>query len=263
MKLNENIAALRKKKGLTQEELARVFGVTNQAVSKWESAQSCPDVALLPEIAAFFGVSVDTLMGVEPSLAEVRSAILGYTGETWYGTDRGWDVMAAAVSALSYSFNRHFKEYAREEIEKMEGMIRGLTEKPDTWDGTLWLLSEKLSAYCFPPVMLFFRMPEEGYGIGEERAARISSFCRCFADPDNVKIAGTLCRDIRKSAVEVSVETGMDAEFVRGRLEGEMEPFVVKRHDCGLFRWQIFPWVMPLLFFLSHPGHDGLKERQK
>ena len=40
MKLNENIAALRKKKGLTQEELAQVFGVTNQAVSKWESSVS-------------------------------------------------------------------------------------------------------------------------------------------------------------------------------------------------------------------------------
>lgn len=40
MKLNENIASLRKKKGLTQEELAQVFGVTNQAVSKWESART-------------------------------------------------------------------------------------------------------------------------------------------------------------------------------------------------------------------------------
>ena len=78
MKLNENIAALRKKKGLTQEELARVFGVTNQAVSKWESAQSCPDVALLPEIAAFFGVSVDGLMGMEPSLARIVSAVEDY-----------------------------------------------------------------------------------------------------------------------------------------------------------------------------------------
>ncbi|MBO7405374.1 MAG: helix-turn-helix transcriptional regulator, partial [Clostridia bacterium] len=78
MKLNENIAALRKEKGLTQEELAQVFGVTNQAVSKWESAQSCPDVALLPEIAAYFGVSVDALMGAEPSLTRIISAVKDY-----------------------------------------------------------------------------------------------------------------------------------------------------------------------------------------
>lgn len=63
IRLNEQIILLRKKKGITQEELARALGVTNQAVSKWESAQCCPDIQLLPEIAAFFGVSIDQLMG--------------------------------------------------------------------------------------------------------------------------------------------------------------------------------------------------------
>ncbi len=65
MKLNEQIAALRKKKGDTQEQLAVVLGVTNQTVSKWESGQCCPDIALLPDIARYFGVSIDELMGVE------------------------------------------------------------------------------------------------------------------------------------------------------------------------------------------------------
>ncbi len=66
MKLNENLAALRKEKGITQEEAAQAFGVTNQAVSKWELGQSCPDISLLPEIAAYYGVSVDSLLGAEP-----------------------------------------------------------------------------------------------------------------------------------------------------------------------------------------------------
>ena len=44
MKINEQIAALRKKKGITQESLAQVLGVTNQSVSKWESGQCCPDI---------------------------------------------------------------------------------------------------------------------------------------------------------------------------------------------------------------------------
>ena len=65
MKLNEQIAYLRKQKGMTQEELAGRLGVTNQSVSKWESAQCCPDIGLLPEIADIFGVSIDTLMGRE------------------------------------------------------------------------------------------------------------------------------------------------------------------------------------------------------
>lgn len=63
MKLNENIANLRKEKNITQEELATAIGVTNQSVSKWESGQCCPDIALLPALADFFEVSIDELMG--------------------------------------------------------------------------------------------------------------------------------------------------------------------------------------------------------
>lgn len=63
IKIQEQITFLRKQKGLTQEELAKALGVTNQAVSKWESGQNCPDIQLLPELAKFFEVSVDELLG--------------------------------------------------------------------------------------------------------------------------------------------------------------------------------------------------------
>lgn len=65
MKINEQIAVLRKQKGVTQEELAVAIGVTNQSVSKWESAQCCPDIQLLPALADYFEVSIDELMGHE------------------------------------------------------------------------------------------------------------------------------------------------------------------------------------------------------
>lgn len=60
--LGKNIAALRKEKGMTQEELAQKLGVSPQAVSKWENLTSCPDIALLPDIAEIFGVTVDELL---------------------------------------------------------------------------------------------------------------------------------------------------------------------------------------------------------
>ena len=63
LKLNEQIALLRKQKDLTQENLANLLGVTNQTVSKWESAQCCPDIQLLPKIAKIFNVTVDELLG--------------------------------------------------------------------------------------------------------------------------------------------------------------------------------------------------------
>lgn len=62
-KLNENIAFFRKKRGITQEELANALGVTNQAVSKWESGKCAPDIQLLPDIAEYFNISIDKLFG--------------------------------------------------------------------------------------------------------------------------------------------------------------------------------------------------------
>ena len=62
MNIGNNIAALRKEKGITQEELSNILGVSAQAVSKWENNSSCPDVALLPDIADYFGVTVDALL---------------------------------------------------------------------------------------------------------------------------------------------------------------------------------------------------------
>ena len=63
LKLYDTISFYRKKQGLTQEELAKKLGVTNQSVSKWESAQCCPDISLLPMLANIFEISIDELFG--------------------------------------------------------------------------------------------------------------------------------------------------------------------------------------------------------
>lgn len=63
--LGAKIAYYRKNKNLTQEQLAKLLEVTNQAVSKWETDQCCPDVALLPRIADVFGITIDALFGRE------------------------------------------------------------------------------------------------------------------------------------------------------------------------------------------------------
>ena len=61
MKLGEKIKTLRKQKNISQEVLAQYLGVTFQAVSKWENGTTMPDVATIPAIASFFGVSTDEL----------------------------------------------------------------------------------------------------------------------------------------------------------------------------------------------------------
>ena len=61
--LGNNIMRLRKENNLTQEQLAGSLGITYQAVSKWETGVSSPDIATLPLLADLFGVSIDTLFG--------------------------------------------------------------------------------------------------------------------------------------------------------------------------------------------------------
>ena len=62
MTFSEKISALRKQKGWSQEELAEKLMVTRQAVSKWESAQSMPDLDKLVQLSEALGVSTDYLL---------------------------------------------------------------------------------------------------------------------------------------------------------------------------------------------------------
>lgn len=61
LRLGEKIKSLRKQKNISQEVFANYLGVSFQAVSKWENGNTMPDVAMIPAIASFFGVSTDEL----------------------------------------------------------------------------------------------------------------------------------------------------------------------------------------------------------
>ena len=62
MEFNEKLQELRKKKGLTQEELAEVLFVSRTAVSKWESGRGYPNIESLKAISVFFGITIDELL---------------------------------------------------------------------------------------------------------------------------------------------------------------------------------------------------------
>lgn len=63
MRIGMNIKRLRQNKGVTQEQLGDVLGISSQAVSKWENESALPDILILPKLADYFGVSIDELMG--------------------------------------------------------------------------------------------------------------------------------------------------------------------------------------------------------
>ena len=70
MIIGSKIAFYRKKLGITQDALAQKLEVSNQAVSKWESDQCCPDISLLPLLADIFGITIDELFGRKASSME-------------------------------------------------------------------------------------------------------------------------------------------------------------------------------------------------
>ncbi len=64
MEIGNQIKQLRQRRGITQEEMAQHFGVTPQAVSKWERGVATPDIGLLPDLSAYFGVTIDDLFAL-------------------------------------------------------------------------------------------------------------------------------------------------------------------------------------------------------
>ncbi|MBE6747071.1 MAG: helix-turn-helix domain-containing protein [Ruminococcaceae bacterium] len=73
MNIGNKIKELRKKQGITQEQLAESIGISFQAVSKWENKIALPDITLTPVLAGYFGVSMDELFGF--SLKEIEQDV--------------------------------------------------------------------------------------------------------------------------------------------------------------------------------------------
>ena len=100
MNLADRIQDLRKRRGLSQEELADKLGVSRQAVSKWESGQSTPDIERIILMSEFFEVTTDCLLkGAEPVTREKKEI-----GNSLYV---GFAVLFGTIAGIwAYAANR-------------------------------------------------------------------------------------------------------------------------------------------------------------
>ncbi len=73
LKISKNLRELRQEKGWTQEQVAEKLGVSYQAVSRWETDATYPDIEILPVLADLFDVSLEKLMGVTKTEREEAS----------------------------------------------------------------------------------------------------------------------------------------------------------------------------------------------
>ena len=100
MNMAERIQYLRKAKGFSQEELADKAGVSRQAVSKWETGQSTPDIEKIIIMSELFEVTTDYILkGIEPVNMTNRKTI--------YSLYSGFAVLFATIAGIwSFTANR-------------------------------------------------------------------------------------------------------------------------------------------------------------
>ena len=91
-KICETIKNLRISNGISQERFSNAIGVSAQAVSKWENKKALPDISLLPKIADFFHVTIDTLF---KGIIQDESILLDYINVSLEMNREGWDKIAA------------------------------------------------------------------------------------------------------------------------------------------------------------------------
>ncbi len=118
--IGNTIRRLRLEKDMTQEQLADALGVSFQSVSRWESGTNYPDIELIPDIAVFFGISADDLMGLTGAVRDEKLS-------------EAWRTVNEAEKAGK----------ARERLDLLRGMRRDFPKDPDV----LWTLAYAMSDF--------------------------------------------------------------------------------------------------------------------
>ena len=72
--LAENLALLRNLRGMTQEEVAEVIGISRQSYAKWEQGETIPDIEKCDRLAKFYGVAIDALVHQDEEIGRTRVA---------------------------------------------------------------------------------------------------------------------------------------------------------------------------------------------
>lgn len=75
MSLGKNLFRARKKKGLSQEEVAEKLGVSRQTISKWETDETLPDIRQSKSLATLYGLSLDELIEFDIDVKEIQEVI--------------------------------------------------------------------------------------------------------------------------------------------------------------------------------------------
>lgn len=150
MNFSDKLKEIRKKEGLSQEQLAEKIGVSRQAITKWETGKGLPDVENIVIIAEIFKTTLDELL--RDSAAKMEPKELVFVSETIYDIDceKHFDINIGNASAIMLSSGRDEKLHIKllsETLENVDSMFKiKLDEKKNKLDVNC-LNKNKLSRY--------------------------------------------------------------------------------------------------------------------
>jgi len=175
MEMGKEIRRLREARGITQEALAEALNVTAQSVSKWERCTSMPDIQMLPQIAVYFGVTIDQLFAMAPeqqmerienriySQGLLEAAELRQLEQQLAALSEQPEFAGQAFTLLAKLYNHQAEQhrilavkFGKEAVEKTNGDRDAISELANAWNSYIsdWnvrnhhALIEWFSDYC-------------------------------------------------------------------------------------------------------------------
>lgn len=258
--LGIKIKEFRTKKGITQEELGQLVGVTTQAVSKWERGGT-PDAELLPQIAKALGVSIDALFNMEQ---DTGSRLEDFIIEELYSKEDA-EAFQRAVSLCIAIEMGLFKLDALKNKAAGEMLDALNDEQNHEYFSTLVSNEGLVRTRLSQNGRYFFMMPEPegGYRDFLEDIERLSQIFDVLSDPDTLKVLFFMYQRNHKqiSAQLIAESVGVSEEKVEKIMERLSEINIAACSEVEMIEGDVKAYsvhreatLIPLLTFARELG---------
>lgn len=254
--IGKQIAFLRKQAGMSQEDLARKLGVSNQAVSKWEAAQCCPDISLLPQLAGIFNVSVDELLGCQPAnqTDDVLLALRRTANSLPEGELHRFALRSAA--ALHRAVLTGYMPSLADPVLCEEG------ENPKSAPWNYSCIDSPTIITVMRRGGVFFS-DNGGLDLSSADFSKIAGLLHCFTDSKALQTAAALyeltapSEDLYASAAQVGESANLSKDTASACLQADLAPLLQEKREGETLVYRFegkYRHIVPLLALLASAG---------
>lgn len=204
--INLRTGELRRRKGVSQQVMAEALGVAFQTVSKWENRTSMPDISILPELAGYFGVSVDQLLGLKPLPEEEYAEVESGKADYWSGR------LEFLQRSRKYIWNQDYLEFLIKKVWRLEQPVK---------------LLDCGCGYGAMAGLLYPLLPKQSSYVGVEQSEKLTEEGRKLYGSSRVQF---VCGDF----LDYEPKDQFDVVFAQALLRhvGRPEEFVEKMVSC-------------------------------